>query len=125
MYEDVYKRFVSIDYPGNVFLSYISYSLGYDDILVSILAQNRDDAERFAEHCIENVLGIMSYNTSSLLRTLRLTSKKVWLSHRNKYLSSYDLAHSAELNKGYDWTEWVDYLEEQGYPYMLDINNSE
>lgn len=124
LYEDVYKRFVSLDYPGNVFLSYISYSLGYDDILVSLLSQERDEVERFAEHCMENLHGISSYNISSLLKTLRLTSKKVWLSHRNKYLSSYDLAHLDELNKEYDWTEWIDYLEEQGYPYPPDGNTS-
>lgn len=121
MYEDVYKEFVSMDYPENIFLSYISYSLGDDDILVSLLTQSRDDMEKFADHCIENVRGITSYTTSSLLKTLRLTTKNVWLSHRNKHLSSYDLAHIDELDKGYDWTEWVDYLEEQGGPFLRDL----
>lgn len=121
LYEDVYKRLISMEYPENVFLSYISYSLGYDDILVSLLAENSNDVERFGEHCMENVQGIISYNSSSLLRTLRLTSKKVWISHRNKHLSSYDRAHLNEYKKAWDWTGWGDNLEEQDGPYLRDL----
>jgi DNA-binding Lrp family transcriptional regulator len=125
LYVDVYDRFVSMDYPENVFLSYISYSLGNEDILVSLLVQNRDDMERFVEICMTNVDGITSYKTSSLLRTLRLTSKKVWFSHRNKHLSSYDRAHLNEYKKAWDWTEWEDYLEEKGGPLLGEFYNRE
>jgi len=120
-YQDVYKTLVTLDYPENVFLSYISYSLGSDDILLSLLTRSKDDVELFAEQCIDTVQGITSYNISSQLRTVRLTSKKVWLSHRNKHLSSYHVAHSNELNRKYDWTEWENYLAEQGGPFLRDL----
>ncbi len=124
-YSDVYSKINTLVFPDNVFMTYISYSLGYDDIIMSILAENREAAESFAEKRIEPLRGVISYDVSNQLKTMRLTSRKKWLVHRNRHLSSYDKEYREDYDRRYDWIEDEDYLTGLTGPFIRELRQED
>jgi len=104
-YQEVYNKILRLQNHKDVCLTYLSYSLGKDDILMSILTENRKRAENFADKKLLSITGVLSYGVSNQLRTIRLTSEKKWRAYRNRHLSSFDKEHRDLMDKGYDWTK--------------------
>lgn len=104
MYQTVHSNIVGYDFPGNIFMTYLSYSLGEDDILLSVLTESRKDCQGFAKNAFDRMPGVISCNISNQLKTMRLTSKTKWKQHQGKFLSSYDKQHRKDFDTRYDWT---------------------
>ncbi|MCI0496864.1 MAG: Lrp/AsnC ligand binding domain-containing protein [Thermoplasmata archaeon] len=104
-YQSIRANIVGSELPGNFYLTYLCYSLGKDDLLVSALAESRKAAQNFGRSVLDTMAGIESYDVSNQLRTLRLTSKERWKRHQDRFLSSHDRLHRRELDPRYDWTD--------------------
>jgi DNA-binding Lrp family transcriptional regulator len=100
--ETIHANIVNYDFPKNVYLTYLTFSLGDDDILLSVLAESRESAQRFAKKAFDKMDGVSYYYFSTQLKTRRLTSKATWKKHQERYLSSYDAQHKEEY-VDYDW----------------------
>ncbi|MBA3044839.1 MAG: hypothetical protein KKH41_02605 [Candidatus Thermoplasmatota archaeon] len=105
---DIESHITSLDFPKNVFMTYMTFTLGEDDILVSILTDNQKAAQKFAKDSFDKMIGVRSYEVSNQLKTKRLTTLKKWKQHQNRYLSSYDKQFSKDLDGSYDWTNDFD-----------------
>jgi len=104
-YQTIRSNIISAAFPDNLYLTYLSYSLGEDDILLSVLTDSRKTAQRFGRSLFEGMDGVESYDISNQLRTKRLTSKERWKRHQNRFLSSHDRQHRRDFDPKYDWTE--------------------
>jgi DNA-binding Lrp family transcriptional regulator len=110
--QQIRTNILGLDLPKNVFVTYLSYSLGVDDIHMSILAESRRAAQQMVKKAFDNMPGVESYDLSNQLRTIRLASKDRWKRHRDRFLSNYDKDHKAEYDTRYDWTDWSDDFEQ-------------
>ena len=111
-YQKVRTQIIGSDLPENVFVTYISYTFGQNDFLMSILTESRRSAQEFAKGAFDDMEGVISYDLSNQLRTIRLTSKDRWKRHRDKFLSDYDKGHRRDFDVRYDWTDWSEDFEE-------------
>jgi len=103
MTQTIRSKIIGIDYPSNVFLTYLTFTLGDDDVLLSVLTDNRESVQKFAHNTFDKMDGILSYDISNQLKTRRLTSQTRWKQHQNKFLSSYDKEYKKDYDD-YDWT---------------------
>ncbi|MGQ9581909.1 MAG: hypothetical protein ACUVV6_00145 [Thermoplasmatota archaeon] len=104
-FHTIYSQLISYYYPPGMFLTYITYTLGDDDILLSILTDCYDRVEEVTKKMFTQIEGVKSYDVSSQVKTKRLTSKRRWEEHLGHFLSSYDKIHEKQLDRGYEWPE--------------------
>ncbi|MEM2870189.1 MAG: Lrp/AsnC ligand binding domain-containing protein [Thermoplasmata archaeon] len=104
-YQSIYSQLISYPYPPSTYLTYITYTLGDDDILLSILTDRYETAEELTKKVAVQIEGIKSYDLSSQVKTKRLTSRRRWEEHLSLFLSSYDKIHQRELDRNYQWPE--------------------
>ena len=95
---------VRAKFPDNVFATYLTYSLGDDDILISVLSDSRGAVQGLVKNLFGDMDGVESYDISNQLKTKRLTSLATWKEHQEKFLSSHDKEFKKDLDDSYDWT---------------------
>jgi hypothetical protein len=101
----VYTNIRNYNYPKDVFLTYLTLALGDDDALLSVLGENDQAVQDFAQNAFDPMDGVINYQISSQLKTKRLASKDVWRRHHKKYLSSFDKQHEEDFDDDFDWTD--------------------
>ncbi len=104
-FHSIYSQLISYSYPSPMFLTYITYTLGDDDILLSILTDCYERIEEVTKKAFTLIDGVKSYDVSSQVRTKRLTSKRRWEEHLSHFLSSYDRMHEREFDRSFEWPE--------------------
>ncbi|MBI5001296.1 MAG: hypothetical protein HZB92_07220 [Euryarchaeota archaeon] len=123
-YQAIRSKIVCYDYPDNVFLSYLAYSLGEDDILLSVLTDSKKSVMAFAKEAFDRMDGVRSYEISNQLKTKRLASETAWKQHHEKFLSSYDRQHRGDYDTDYDWSNnFYEYAAMSGaFVHELDMD---
>lgn len=113
-YQAVRSKITGYSYPKNVFLTYVSYTLGDDDILVSVLAESRKAVQIFARMAFNDMDSVISYDISNQVATKRLASPEDWKKHQDRFLSNFDKHHKKDYDPRYDWTgfDWTDEFKE-------------
>lgn len=106
--QSVRSKIIGYPFPKNVYLTYLTFTLGDDDILLSLLADSRDSVLAFVKGAFDNALEVKSWKISNQLKTKRLAPKDVWKKHRDKFLSSYDKEHQIDYDDEFDWTDDFD-----------------
>lgn len=106
--QTIRSKIIAYDFPDNVFLTYLTFTLGEDDILLSILSDSQKSAQEFAKKAFDKMDGIVSYDISNQLKTMRLTTTKKWKNHQGRFLSSYDKQHKKDFDSRFDWTDDFD-----------------
>ena len=106
--QSIRSKIIAYNFPDNVFMTYLTFTLGEDDILLSILTDSQKSAQTFTKDAFEKMEGIVSYEISNQLKTMRLTSQKKWKNHQSRFLSSYDKQHKGEFDNKFDWTDDFD-----------------
>ncbi len=104
-FQTVRSKITALNYPDNVYLTYISYTLGDDDILVSLLAESRKAVRNFAKMAFDDMESVHSYDISNQLATRRLASPEQWQKHMNRFLSNFDKHHKKDFDRKFDWTD--------------------
>ena len=103
-YIPIRSKIISSDFPHNLYMTYLSFSLGEDDILLSVLAESRKAVQQFCMEVFDPLPEITSYDISNQLRTKRLATMEQWKKHQGRFLSSYDRQHKKDYDQSYDWT---------------------
>ncbi len=101
--QTIRSRIIGLNFPDNVFLTYLTFTLGDDDVLLSVLTDSSETVQAFTKDTFDQMDGILSYEISNQLKTRRLTSKARWTQHQNKFLSSHDKEYKKDYDD-YDWT---------------------
>ena len=104
MTQSIRSTIVAAKFPDNIFATYLTFSLGDDDILISVLADSRNSVQELVKNLFEKMDGVESYEISNQLKTKRLTSLQTWKEHQDKFLSSHDKEFKKDLDDSYDWT---------------------
>ena len=100
----VRSKVSGLKFPENIYLTYLTLSLGDDDLLLSVLADSREAVQNFARTSLGEMKGVESYKISNQLKTKRLTSLTAWKEHQNRFLSSHDKEFKEKYDEDYDWT---------------------
>lgn len=103
-YHSVYKKLVELKRPEGLHFTYVSYSFGEDDILISTVARSWKDIRKFVEERLNKVKGIRSSHVSLICRSKRLTSRERWIEHQKEYSVERVLGRKEEGTYDYDWT---------------------
>jgi DNA-binding Lrp family transcriptional regulator len=96
-YDDVYSSVISLDYPDDVMLTYISHSFGDDDIIISLLAVDEEAAKKFVKNHIEKINGVLALDISRVLKSLYLQPPDKSAEHRDRFLYSVPAGQTGEL----------------------------
>lgn len=106
-YHDVYNELLEYRYKNNIFPTYIAYSLGDFDIVVSMLGEGIDTVKSFVDDTLGNIKGITESTIYPIEKSEHLASNETWrrlqrsLLHippwvskeiRKHYLYDYDLS---------------------------------
>ncbi|KYK30233.1 MAG: hypothetical protein AYK23_01345 [Candidatus Proteinoplasmatales archaeon SG8-5] len=85
-YDNVYSEVISLEYPKDVMLTYISHSFGDDDIILSLLAETEEAAMDFLNNKIAKIEGVLAHDTSKVLKSIYLQSPEECEKHRDRFL---------------------------------------
>jgi DNA-binding Lrp family transcriptional regulator len=77
-YHDVYNVLLDHKYGNQVFPTYITYSLGDFDIMVSMLAEGIDKVKKFADETLTKIDGITEYEIFPIERSEHLANPETW-----------------------------------------------
>jgi len=102
-YQTVRSQIVSTALPENTYITYLSYSMGDDDLLFSMLAESRKAAQAFVDKNIGELKGVSRFDISKQVKTSLLATKPTWRKHQRKFLSDFDKEHIEEYDRKYDW----------------------
>jgi len=105
-YKQVYDYLINYDYPYNLFPIYISYSLGDEDILMSIAADSKKTANEFLKEHIRKLDGVDQSALYPVYRAKRFASLEKLIEHQKKYLAEVSKkTPSKEIDLKFDWVE--------------------
>lgn len=77
-YHDVYNELLDYKYETSVFPTYVAYSLGDFDIVVSMLGEGIDKVKSFAEKVLGNIKGVAEFKIYPIERSEHLASTDTW-----------------------------------------------
>jgi len=101
-YSTLYEKIYTFKYPKNIILTYLSYSFGDDDLLVSVFADPVDSVMSLCENKFIKFPGVNSVRFTHVIRSMLLVSKDRWKTHLEKYLVG-DKGRRKKTQSDYDW----------------------
>jgi len=105
-YKRIYDYLVGYNYPFNLFPIYISYSLGDEDIIMSIAADHQETVNRFLKEHIRVLDGVEQSSFYPVHRAKRFAPLEKLIEEQKKYLDERTLKKSKdEFDLDFDWVE--------------------
>ena len=105
-YKRIYDYLVGYNYPFNLFPIYISYSLGDEDIIMSIAADHRETVNRFLKEHIRALDGVEQSSFYPVHRAKRFAPLEKLIEEQKKYFDEKTLKKSKdEFDLDFDWVE--------------------
>jgi len=101
-YGQVYKALLAHPYKDDLFPTYISYSFGEEDIVMSILASDRKRVYEFLSKNLGNLAGVVDSDAAMISKSMRLTTPEKWKGIQEKFYPR-DL-DKAKYDMEYDWS---------------------
>ena len=86
-YKKVYENLISYRYPFNMFPIYISYSLGDEDILMSVGADSQETINKFVRQHVRMLDGVNQASYYPVHRAKRFASLKKLIEEQQQHLS--------------------------------------
>jgi len=85
--ENIFNHILHLDYPPDAFPTYVAYSFGEDDILLSMLSTSKERLGRFLGANLESQKGVVSVGIGYISRSKRVAPTQMWKSYReSRYL---------------------------------------
>jgi len=100
---NIFSRIVHLDYPKDAFPTYTAYSFGEDDILTSMLSQNRGRLEQFVNEELRPLRGVISASVGHIDKSKRVAPEEMWKKYRE---SRYTFRPRAKFEE-YDFLEYA------------------
>jgi hypothetical protein len=108
-YEDVYQKLIDYKYPFNLFPIYISYSLGDEDIIMSVAADGKETVNKFLREYIRPLNGVDQASFYPVFRSKRFTSLEKLIEEQKKHLDAKSWKKKKEeFDLDFDWVEKFD-----------------
>jgi len=102
----VYNHLINYNYPYNLFPIYISYSLGDEDILMSVAADNKETVNRFVMQHIRSLDGVDQSSFYPVFRAKRFAPLEKLIEEQKKHLDAKALKKKKEeFDFDFDWIE--------------------
>ncbi len=77
-YHDVYNALLDHKYKNDMFPTYITYSLGDFDIMISMLAEGIDKVKSFSDETLSKIDGVTEFDIFPIERAEHLASNETW-----------------------------------------------
>lgn len=104
-YSQVYEKVATFKYPKGIVLTYLSYSFGGDDILVSLIAEKMEGIMDLVENKYMKFPGVIALHFTHVVRSMRLVSKERWKKYQSKYMREIDQEGKASGGHALDYDE--------------------
>lgn len=105
-YKQIYNYLINYDYPYNLFPIYISYSLGDEDIIMSVAADSKETALKFLKEHIRTLDGVDQSALYPVFRAKRFAPLEKLIEHQKKYLTERGKKTPLdEIDLKFDWVE--------------------
>lgn len=96
-YEKVYNSICDLKMPKNIFLTYVSFSFGRDDIIASVLSESADAVLKLIEDKVSKMDGVETVRFTQVTKMLRLVNTEKWTQHKMKYLAPHQKGKDMEI----------------------------
>jgi len=105
-YKNVYEYLINYNYPFNLFPIYISYSLGDEDIIMSVAADHRETVNRFLRENIKTLDGVDQSSFYPVFRAKRFAPLAKLIEEQKEHLDKKSRKRSKdEFDLDFDWVE--------------------
>lgn len=105
-YKKIYSHLINHRYPFNIFPIYISYSLGDEDILMSLAADSEQTVNKFLKEHIRMLDGVDQSSYYPVHKAKRFAPLAKLIEEQKKHLDKKALKKSKdEIDLDFDWVE--------------------
>ncbi|MFO7677640.1 MAG: hypothetical protein R6V50_04580 [Thermoplasmatota archaeon] len=105
-YKNVYDHLINHNYPFNLFPIYVSYSLGDEDIIMSLGADSEATVNKFVKSHIRQLDGVNQASYYPVYRAKRFASLAKLIEEQKEYLDKRSKSKSKdEFDYDFDWVE--------------------
>ena len=105
-YKTIYNYLVDYNYPFNLFPIYISYSLGDEDIVVSVAADSSVTVNNFLREKIRTMDGVDSSSFYPVVKAKRFAPLAKLIEEQKKHISERaKKIPESDTDEGFDWVE--------------------
>jgi len=104
-YKKVYTHLIKHKYPFNLFPIYVSYSLGGEDIIMSLAADSKETVKKFLREHIRTLDGVDQSNYHPVFRAKRFAPLKKLIDEQEKLLADGLVKPVDEADLEFDWVE--------------------
>ena len=105
-YKKTYNYLNNYKYPFNLFPIYISYSLGDEDILMSVAADSRETVNKFLKEHIRPLNGVEQCSFYPVFRAKRFAPLEKIVEEQKKHLDEKSWKmKKEEFDLDFDWVE--------------------
>jgi len=105
-YKSIYEYLLNYNYPFNLFPIYVSYSLGDEDIVMSVASDSLQTVNRFVKDNIRSLEGADSVLFYPVVKAKRFAPLEKLIEEQKKHLSAKaKKIPESEIDKDFDWVE--------------------
>lgn len=105
-YKSIYNYIVNYKYPFNLFPIYVSYSLGDEDIVINVAADNNQTVNNFLREKIRTMEGVDSSAFYPVVKSKRFAPLEKLIEEQKKHLAdSAKKIPASEIDDTFDWVE--------------------
>ena len=108
-YKTIYNYLMNYKYPFNLFPIYVSYSLGDEDIVMSVGADSRETVNSFLREKIRTMDGVDSSTFYPVVKAKRFAPLAKLIEEQKKHLAEKaKQIPESEMDEEFDWVEDFD-----------------
>ena len=105
-YKIIYNYLIDYKYPFNMFPIYVSYSLGDEDIVMSLAADSIQTVNNFLREKIRTMDGVDSSSIYPVIKAKRFAPLAKLIEEQQRYLAERaKKTPESETDKEFDWVE--------------------
>ncbi|UCF11614.1 MAG: hypothetical protein JSW06_06065 [Thermoplasmatales archaeon] len=109
-YKPIYNYLIDYKYPFNMFPIYVSYSLGDEDLVVSLAADSNQTVNNFLREKIRTMDGVDSSSVYPVIKAKRFAPLAKLIEEQQKHLAERaKKIPESETDKEFDWVEDFEY----------------
>jgi hypothetical protein len=109
-YKPIYNYLINHKYPFNMFPIYVSYSLGDEDLVVSLAADSNQTVNNFLREKIRTMDGVDSSSIYPVIKAKRFAPLAKLIEEQQRHLAERaKKIPESETDKEFDWVEDFEY----------------
>jgi hypothetical protein len=105
-YKKIYNYLINYHYPFNMFPIYVSYSLGDEDLVMNVAADNKETVSNFLREKIRAMDGVDSSSFYPVVKSKRFAPLAKLIEEQKQHLAERaKQIPESEIDKDFDWVE--------------------